>query len=184
MKKRLNHEHLPLETLLSTREHEFQRAFAYHALDLLGDASNGVAYEPESDGLHIYAADETAMARAMELVQWHFPRHVELQCPQVRYRMGETLEEPIMDVTMTVPGQWLLAAQEELAPRDFELLHSGVVPGNFLIQGQAPLRGLIGFAPRLAQITRGKAALSMTLSHYSPLHREPDLQEKRSSTSA
>ncbi|HKO89120.1 MAG TPA: hypothetical protein VJU83_11480 [Burkholderiales bacterium] len=174
MTPKLSHERFPLETLLRTREHYFQRVFAFEALDVLGEPPEGIAYEAGHDGLRIYASDEVTMVRAIDMIERRFPHNGEVAPPSVRFKMGRILEEPIMEVLVSVPGESLEQVQEELKHRGVERVDAGIVPGRFVLKGKGSLRRLMGFGARLAQITRGDAGLSMQLSHYSPLAREPD----------
>jgi len=176
MAMNLVHEHLPLETLLRTREHRVQRAFAYEALEALGPQPEGIVYEPSHEGLRIYARDEVVLAKVTEVIQRRVMRHGELQWPRVRYRFAKGMEEPVMGVLLEGPEPLFDAIKAELDRRQAEMLEASGMPGIFVVRARGPLRRLMGLPAKCDQASNGFVKLQMWLSHYQPLTLHPDPQ--------
>lgn len=169
----LVHADLPLESLVCTIEHAFQRAFAHEALRTLGAPPFGVAYEAGHTGLSIYASNEMALAQALERVGAAFPGRTAIEVPRVRYRLGKRVEEPVMDILIQAPGACADSIRADLQMRGAAMVDVSVAPALTIVRAQAPLQDLMGYPDWLAAATGSAAKLSMWLSHYRPVSTAP-----------
>lgn len=160
---------LPIEALVRTQEHVFQRAFAQQVLRIIGQPPTGVAYEAGHDGLHIYARDEMALERALAAAKPHVGSAASIDAPRIRYRVGKRIEEPVMDLVVQAPQAYADTVQEELQQRAANVIDVSAVPELVIVRGRAALHGLMGYPAWLHQATDGEATLSMWLSHYQPV---------------
>lgn len=171
----LVHAEFPLETLLTTREHAFQRSFAFEALTRLGEPPFGAAYRPDHDGLRMYFRDESVF-ETVALAIPELERGVELQAPSIRYRMTKQLEEPMMDLHVSVPQEWIRLVRGELTRRQTIAIRISLSNDPCILRGNGPLQQLMGFHAWLRETTAGKGHVSMWLSHYRAVCHDPDPQ--------
>jgi len=163
---KLVHPDLPLASLLTGRDSPVQQSFAQRAVRKLGPSPTGVAYEVAVDGLRVYARDESAYAAVVARVRDRLGDSATLQWPLVRYRIGEHLEEPIMDLRVEVPDDAVHIVREELQRRQAKSIEVAVMPEMFVLRARGTLRRLMGLLASLNAATAGRAKLTMWLSHY------------------
>lgn len=75
------------------------------------------------------------------------------------------LLEPVMDVTITAPEQFMGAITSDLNSRRARVLGMGSQGGNAVVEAQAPLAEMLRYAIELRSITQGRGTFSMTYSH-------------------
>jgi elongation factor G len=87
-----------------------------------------------------------------------------------------TLLEPIVDIQIEVPDEYMGDVIGDLNSRRGRVLGMDKKGANQLIKGQVPLSEILNYAPDLTSITSGRATFTYTISHYDevPAH----LQEK------
>jgi len=87
-----------------------------------------------------------------------------------------TLLEPIVDIVIEVPDDYMGDVIGDLNSRRGKVLGMDKKGLNQLIMGQVPLSEILNYAGDLTSITSGRATFSYTISHYDevPSH----LQEK------
>ncbi len=82
-------------------------------------------------------------------------------------KCNPTLLEPIVDMEVTVPQQYVGDIQGELASRRGRPQGQDMLPGGLcVIRAQAPLSEVSDFNSRLSSISQGQGSYSMELSHY------------------
>ncbi len=167
------HAGLPLESLVCTVEHAFQRAFAHEAVRTLGAPPTGVAYEIGLTGLRIYAGNEMVLTRALDQVRADFGERVRIDPPRVRYRVGKRVEEPVMDLLVHTPEACAEAVRADLHTRGADMVDVSLEPTLAIVRAQAALQALMGYPDWLTGATGHTAKLSMWLSHYRPVSRTP-----------
>ena len=89
--------------------------------------------------------------------------------PTVRYAHGAQLLEPWMVVLMSGPAHFLPLIQRDLARRQARILRVEDHRGPFLLEAEAPLANLLGYAAWLDELAEGSADLSMWLARYVPV---------------
>jgi elongation factor G len=88
-----------------------------------------------------------------------------------------TVLEPIVNVEVEAPEAHMGDITGDLSSRRGQITGTRAMgPGVLVVEGQAPLGELEGYSARLKAMTQGRAAWTMTLSHYEPA--PPPLQQK------
>ena len=81
---------------------------------------------------------------------------------------GPVLMEPIMDVTLIVPSQYVGDTISSLTQRGGIVSSMESRPAADHISAQAPLSHLFGYSTALRSSTQGRGTFSMEFSHYAP----------------
>jgi elongation factor G len=76
------------------------------------------------------------------------------------------LLEPIMNVQITIPEQFLGAVNGDLTHKRGRVLGLEVNGGDQIITAEAPLAELFKYAAELRSITGGQGAFDMTFARY------------------
>jgi GTP-binding protein len=83
---------------------------------------------------------------------------------------GETLE-PVEQVVVDVPEQYVGAVTEKLGDRNGEMLEYAPLQGNRVrLEFEVPTRGLIGYRSDFQTDTRGSGIITTTFSEYQPMN--------------
>jgi elongation factor G len=93
-------------------------------------------------------------------------------------KAGLVLLEPIMNVVVHAPGQYLGDLIRDVSRRRGEILNSSLEKGRCQLHAYVPLAELFGYTSDLRNFTSGTASFSMEPSHYAPVKEElADLRE-------
>jgi elongation factor G len=93
-------------------------------------------------------------------------------------KAGLVLLEPIMNVVVHAPGQYLGDLTRDVSRRRGEILNSTLDKGRCMLHAYVPLAELFGYTSELRNFTSGTASFSMEPSHYAPVKEElADLRE-------
>jgi elongation factor G len=87
-------------------------------------------------------------------------------------RAGLVLLEPIMNVVVHAPGQYLGDLTRDVSRRRGEILDSILDKGRCQLHAYVPLAELFGYTSELRNFTSGTASFSMEPSHYAPVKEE------------
>jgi elongation factor G len=87
-------------------------------------------------------------------------------------KAGITLLEPIMNVVVHAPGQYLGDLTRDISRRRGEILDTSLDKGRCMLHAYVPLAELFGYTSELRNFTSGTAAFTMEPSHYSPVKEE------------
>jgi elongation factor G len=105
------------------------------------------------------------------------------QCLQEAARnAGIVLLEPIMEVNVQSPGQYIGDLTGDTSRRRGEILNSGLEKGRAQLHAYIPLATLFGYSSDLRNFTSGTASFIMEPSHYAPVKEEladirPDMKK-------
>ncbi len=93
-------------------------------------------------------------------------------------RAGMVLLEPIMNVVIHAPGQYLGDLTRDVSRRRGEILNSSLDKNRCVLHAYVPLAELFGYTSELRNFTSGTASFTMEPSHYAPVKEElADLRE-------
>jgi elongation factor G len=93
-------------------------------------------------------------------------------------KAGLVLLEPIMNVMVHAPGQYLGDLTRDVSRRRGEILNTALDKGRCQLHAYVPLAELFGYTSELRNFTSGTAAFTMEPSHYAPVKEElADLRE-------
>jgi elongation factor G len=87
-------------------------------------------------------------------------------------KAGLVLLEPIMNVVVHAPGQYLGDLTRDVSRRRGEILDSTLDKGRCKLHAYVPLAELFGYTSELRNFTSGTAAFTMEPSHYAPVKEE------------
>jgi hypothetical protein len=163
----------PVQQLIRSRAHDFQLAFAREAMELLGDPSHDLVYEPSYKGLRILGPNEPALAGPAEATRARYGSGVEIGPARVRYQWGQVIREPVMSVIVRAPQRFVIVVRNDLLRRGAEAVDTVSHATGFTARAQATQAELLGYAAWLRELTCGGAQVDMWLSHYAPLHEGP-----------
>src|SRR5262249_19214985 len=87
-------------------------------------------------------------------------------------KAGIVLLEPIMNVVVHAPGNYLGDLTRDVSRRRGEILDSVLEKGRCQLHAYIPLAELFGYTSELRNFTSGTASFSMEPSHYAPVKEE------------
>jgi elongation factor G len=87
-------------------------------------------------------------------------------------KAGLVLLEPIMNVVVHAPAQYLGDLTRDVSKRRGEILDSQLDKGRCMLHAYVPLAELFGYTSELRNFTSGTAAFTMEPSHYAPVKEE------------
>jgi elongation factor G len=90
---------------------------------------------------------------------------------------GPVLLEPIMDVTVTVPEEFLGDVMGDLTTRRGRVQGTDQERGNAVVHAQVPLADIQRYATDLRSFTQGRGIFTMAFSHYEqvPTHLQSEI---------
>jgi elongation factor G len=91
---------------------------------------------------------------------------------EAQARAGLVLLEPIMNVMVHAPGNYLGDLTRDVSRRRGEILDSSLDKGRCQLHAYVPLAELFGYTSELRNFTSGTASFTMEPSHYSPVKEE------------
>jgi elongation factor G len=78
--------------------------------------------------------------------------------------------EPIVNLEISVPSQYMGDIAGDLAGRRGRILGQEMLPGNIaVIHAQAPLAEVAQYNNQLRSVTAGQGSYTMEFSHYDPV---------------
>jgi elongation factor G len=87
-------------------------------------------------------------------------------------KAGLVLLEPIMNVMIHAPGQYVGDLTRDVSRRRGEILNVALDKGRCQLHAYVPLAELFGYTTELRNFTSGTAAFNMEPSHYAPVKEE------------
>jgi len=87
-------------------------------------------------------------------------------------KVGAILLEPIFDVEVTVPGEYLGDVMGDLASRSAKVRGMTQKKEAQQVNASVPLSNMFGYATALRSLTQGRAVFSMQFSHYGQVKKE------------
>jgi hypothetical protein len=127
----------------------------------------GVLIAGDCNGLRLLGRSESALDAAVEPLRRRFGPRLAVDPPTVRYAVGSPTLEPWMRVLASGPEHCLPQVRA-----DFHRRHGRMTQlrqaSSFLLEGEAPLAQLLGYAQWLRELT-AKADASLCLSRYLPV---------------
>jgi elongation factor G len=85
---------------------------------------------------------------------------------------GLVILEPIMNVMVHAPGNYLGDLTRDVSRRRGEILNTSLDKGRCALHAYVPLAELFGYTSELRNFTSGTASFTMEPSHYSPVKEE------------
>ncbi len=91
---------------------------------------------------------------------------------EAQSKAGMVILEPIMNVVVHAPGNYLGDLTRDVSRRRGEILNSSLDKGRCVLHAYVPLAELFGYTSELRNFTSGTASFSMEPSHYAAVKEE------------
>jgi hypothetical protein len=160
----------PLEQICSHKSERTQQSFARNAMPYLPTRQDRVFLE-RSQGLVILGETEDAMEAPVRALRDMYGDDIEIGPLTIRYRPGDTVQEPYMGVRVSAPVKHFDAIRADLLARGASVVDAERIGPLGVVRATAPLAALMGYAKSLAELTSGRANQVMWFSHYAPVRR-------------
>ena len=119
-------------------------------------------YIPEKKLLHSYA--EILINFALNLAG------ASDKPTRIKLKAKPTILEPVVNVEVTTPGDWLGSITGDLSSRRGRVFGTDTTAGGrALVKAAVPLAEMIEYEPALKSMTKGRGSFTMELSHYDPV---------------
>lgn len=79
---------------------------------------------------------------------------------------GPSLLEPIMDVEVTVPDEFMGEVIGDLNARNGQIEEVGFRGGKRLVRAKVPMRSMFGYSTKVRSLTQGRASFTMQFSKF------------------
>jgi elongation factor G len=127
--------------------------YGFQCVDMLCTLLDGKAHEVDS-------SQDAFKLAAMECTR------------DAQVKAGIVLLEPIMNVMVHAPGQYLGDLTRDVSRRRGEILNTSLDSGRCQLHAYVPLAELFGYTSELRNFTSGTASFTMEPSHYAPVKEE------------
>jgi len=165
----LAHPECPIEQRLQAADAAVQGQLLREAWHRHPPAGEGAMVVAEPAGVRVLARSEGALRPVVDGLRERFRGAIVVGAPTVRYAHGAPMLEPWMVVLMSGPAHYLPLIQKDLARRQARVARVEHHRGPFLLEAEAPLANLLGYANWLDELVEGGADLSMWLARYVPV---------------
>ena len=159
----------PIEQRVHTDDVHVRADLLREAWRLHPPAGEGAMAVADPAGVRVLARSEGALRPLVDALRMRFRDAIVVERPAVRYAHGAQLLEPWMQVQMSGPSTFLPLIQRDLARRQSRVSRTRDDRGSFVLEAEAPLANLLGYADWLDGLAEGGADLSMWLSRYVPI---------------
>jgi hypothetical protein len=170
--KGLAHPEYPIEQTLRANDGAMH-TLLLRASRRLRNAMDDARYLAGSRGVRVLGRSEGALRHATATLSGRHATRVTVEPPCIRYAHGAQVLEPWMDVLVNVPERYGNLVQENFEERRGTLRRLDRHGGAIVLEGEAPLACLLGYADWLRDLTEDEPNVATWLSRYLPLDRGP-----------
>lgn len=163
---------LPIEQLVRRKDTRFQYGFATEAKKRV-PARGEFLLSASGKGLHVLAKNEDDLATPVEVLHDLYGSKLEVQPPRVRFIEGVHVQEPIMQVRISLLLRYADVVRQALETRGAAQTAEHSLSRYCVLRYQAPLADLLGLPDELATLTEHSAKHWIALSHYALLTPDP-----------
>jgi translation elongation factor EF-G len=156
----------PLEFIVRTDDDGLRAQLVRAAVREEVDAVDDVMCLAADDGLRVLGRTEDELRRAVGKLRGAAGDAVIDEGPLVRYVDGARRLEPFMRVVVHAPTRDLALLRADLDRRGARVVRLEHHIGSIVLEGEAPLARLLGYADWVAACTGGAARVRMWLSRY------------------
>jgi hypothetical protein len=129
---------------------------------------DGTLFVADYNGLRLLGRSEGALHAAVEPLRRRFGDRLVVEVPSVRYAFGVPTLEPYMTVLINGPPRNLPAIHRDFLRRRGRLKRLKQ-RGTFVLEGEAPLADLLGYALWLRDLLKEPPYVGLWLSRYLPI---------------
>jgi len=164
------HPEFPIAQAFRSDEPDAQQQLMQHACDP-GAQPDQALVVADYNGLRVLGRSEPALNRVAGALRRRFGAALLAGPPEVRYRDGDPMLEPYMVVLVHGPGRHLARVRDDLLARRGRVARV-VDRSMFVLEGEAPLAGLLGYHERLRDMLAedwNQSHVATWLSRYLPV---------------
>ncbi len=166
------HLDMPIEQLVRRKDTRFQFGFANEARHRVPDRGDFVLATSHR-GLHVLARDEESLVPPVSTLREVYGPNLEVTPPRVRLIEGVQVQEPIMNVRISLETRFLDLVKKALRKRGANPSEEYVRVRYCVLRYEAPLADLLGLPEQLARLSMGTAKHWIVLSHYALVTSDP-----------
>ncbi|MGH8668864.1 MAG: hypothetical protein ACREUH_06480 [Burkholderiales bacterium] len=167
------HLDMPIEQLVRRKDTRFQFGFASEACNLVPDRGDFVLATSHR-GLHVLARDEESLVPPVQTLREVYGPDLDVAPPRVRLIEGVQVQEPVMNVRISLETRFLELVKKALRARGANPSEEYVRSNYCVLRYEAPLADLLGLPDQLARLSMGTAKHWIVLSHYALVTDDPD----------
>jgi len=158
----------PLRVTVNAKGETFPLKFAKEAASLL-EKTDRLTYEVTPEGLLLKGIWERDLDLASNKINQDCGKELEYSKYSIEYIEGEPILEPIMNVEVVSPEEYLGDVMGDINRRRGLLLHAEVVEGGHLVKARVPLSELIGYCAYLRRISPIDWIVNVEFCDYEPV---------------
>jgi predicted membrane GTPase involved in stress response len=163
------HPECPIEQAVYSDDVHVQAELAREIWRRHSFLDEGTLLVAETKRLRVLARTEGALRGPVEVLRERHGPALVVEPPTVRYAHGAPVLEPYMTVLLCGPERYLPLVQRDLVRRRGHFRRIDDTAKRFVLEAEAPLAGLLGYAAWLDELTESDAEASMWLSRYVPI---------------
>jgi hypothetical protein len=121
-------------------------------------------------GIRLLGPTEEALQRAIAELRSRHGDALVFEPPAIRYIHGAMVLEPWMHVLVNVPSQYGFLIKHDFVRRRGDIRRLDQRGAAFVLEGEAPLAKILGYADWLKHASNGEPAVALRLSRYLPVN--------------
>lgn len=162
------HPEHPVEQMVRCKQ-ERARAALLHEAWRQRSRPDEALYVADYHGLRILAPTERVLKHAVCCLQVTYGHALIVEPPSIRYIHGSVVLEPWMAVLVNVPARYGFVVERDFVRRRGDIRRFDQHGAAFVLEGEAPLADLLGYADWLKELTNDEPSVAMWLSRYLPI---------------
>jgi hypothetical protein len=162
------HPEYPIEQTVRWRQEQTRAALLREAWRRRSKPDEAL-YVADYDGLRILAPTERTLEHAVTSLRSAHGDALVVEPLSIRYIHGAVVLEPWMAVLLNVPDRYGFAVEHDFVRRRGDIRRFDQHGAAFVLEGEAPLADLLGYAEWLRGIMNDEPSLAMWLSRYLPI---------------
>lgn len=162
------HPEYPIEQTVRCNEAHTRAALLREAWRRRSNPDDAL-YVADARGLRILGPSEGALKRAVASLESSYGDALIVEPPGVRYLHAAIVLEPWMAVLVNVPERHGFLVQHDFVRRRGDIRRFDQSGAAFVLEGEAPLADLLGYADWLQEVIGEEPSLALWLSRYLPI---------------
>lgn len=162
------HPEYPIEQTVRCKK-EHARAALLQEAWRQGSKPDEALYVADYRGLRILGPTEGVLKHAVASLEATYGDGLIVEPPSIRYIHGAMVLEPWMAVLVNVPERYGFLVQHDFVRRRGDIRRFDQHGAAFVLEGDAPLADLLGYADWLKEITGEEPSVAIWLSRYLPI---------------
>jgi hypothetical protein len=162
------HPEYPIEQAVRCKEQRTRAALVQEAWRQESRPDEAL-YVADRHGLRILGATERVLKHAVANLRDSYGDALIVEPLGIRYIHGAIVLEPWMAVLINVPERYGFVVEHDFVRRRGDIRRFDHHGAAFVLEGEAPLADLLGYADWLKLVTNDEPSVAMWLSRYLPI---------------